>query len=213
MSWTKEKWDKDIGAVRELYSRNPSGIYARKYYGNQKKGREYKMNNGKALAKTLNIESMIDFGCGVGAYLEGALQANTKRVLGIDIGYDTAKEFIPEYMQEYIKKGHIGRKIDYGKWDCALSIEAAEHLLPEEEDTFIENLVRASSRLIVLSVGYNFSYFHLNAGKKPEYWANKLVEAGCKMLPEETKKVKTVWQGIPTCRYHLIKKVMIAEVL
>jgi len=209
--WTKEKWNKNIGVIRELYSKDPSKIYNSNYYRNQRKGEDYKISNGKVLSETFNLESIIDFGFGIGAYLEGALQAKTKRVLGIDIGYDVAKEFIPEYMRGFIKKGHIGKPLDYGKWDCALSIEVAEHLLPEEEDIFIENMVNASSRLIVLSVGYNFCYFHLNAGKKPKYWANKLVEAGCKLLPEETKKLKTAWAD--KSRRHIVKKVIVAGVL
>ena len=208
--WTKERWDKDISAVRALYSKDPLEIYNRRYYGKRRKMRDWEMASGKALSKTLNLESIIDFGCGLGSYLEGALQAKTKRVLGIDIGYDIAKEFIPDYMRGFIKKGHIGKPLDYGKWDCALSLEAAEHLLPEEEDVFIENMVNASSRLIVLSVGYNFCYFHLNAGKKPKYWANKLVEAGCRLLPEETKKVKDAWMG--KARRHVIRHVMVAVV-
>jgi len=211
MGWTKERWDAEIGDVRELYAKDPLEIYSRKYYGRRRKMREWEMVSGKALSQTLNLESIIDFGCGLGSYLEGALQANTKRVLGIDIGYDISKEFIPEYMQGYIKQGHVGRKLDYGKWDCALSIEVAEHLLPEEEDVFIENLVRASSRLIVLTAAYSFSYMHINAGKMPDYWANKLVDAGCRLLPDEKKKLQEAWVG--KAKKHLIKKLIVAEVL
>ena len=211
MGWAKEKWDKDIGAVRELYSKDPLEIYTRRYYGKRVKMRAWEMNSGKALSEALNLESIIDFGCGLGSYLEGALEGKTKKVLGIDIGADIARECIPEYMREFIKKGHIGRKINYGKWDCALSIEAAEHLLPEEEDIFIENIVNASSRLIVLTAAYSFSYMHINAGKMPEYWANKLVEAGCRLLPEEIKKVQDAWMG--KAKSHIVKKVIVAEVL
>jgi len=211
MGGTKERWDAEIDDIRKLYVEDPLNIYGRKYYGRRRRMRDWEMDSGKALSQALNIESMIDFGCGLGSYIEGALQANTKKVLGIDIGYDISKEFIPEYMQEYIKKGHIGRKLDYGKWDCAFSIEAAEHLLPEEEDIFIENLVRASSRLVVLTAAYSFSYMHLNAGKMPDYWANKLVEAGCKLLPDEKKKLQEAWMY--KCKKHIIKKVIVAEVL
>jgi len=211
MGWTKERWDKDIGAARELYVKDPLKIYSQHYYGRRIKMRAWEMNSGKALSETLNLESIIDFGCGLGSYLEGALKAKTKKVLGIDIGAGIARELISEHMREFIKKGHIGRKIDYGKWDCALSIEAAEHLLPEEEDIFIENMVNASSRLIVLTAAYSFSYRHLNAGKMPEYWANKFVEAGCRLLPEERKKLQAAWMG--KCKGHIINKVIVAEVL
>lgn len=211
MGWTKERWDAEIDDVRKLYIEDPLNVYSYKYYGRRVKMREWEMASGKALSQALKPESIIDFGCGLGSYLEGALQANTKEVLGIDIGYDISKEFVPPYMQRFMRTGHIGRKLDYGKWDCALSIEAAEHLLPEEEDTFIENLVRASSRLIVLTAAYSFSYMHLNAGKMPDYWANKLVEAGCKLLPDEKKKLQEAWMG--KAKSHIIKKVIVAEVL
>lgn len=211
MGWTKERWDAEIDDVRKLYIEDPLNIYKFKYYGRRRKMREWEMASGKALSQALNLESIIDFGCGLGSYLEGALQANTKHVLGIDIGYDISKEFVPPYMRRFMRTGHVGRKLDYGKWDCALSIEVAEHLLPEEEDIFIENLVRASSRLVVLTAAYSFSYMHINAGKMPDYWANKLVDAGCKLLPEEKKKLQEAWMH--KCKSHIIKKVIVAEVL
>ena len=211
MGWTKERWDAEIGDIRKLYAEDPLNIYKAGYYGKRRKMREWEMASGKALSQALKLESIIDFGCGLGSYIEGALQANTKRVLGIDIGYDISKEFVPPYMRRFMTTGHIGKELHYGKWDCALSIEAAEHLLPEEEDVFIENLVRASSRLIVLTAAYSFSYLHLNAGKLPDYWANKLVEAGCKLLPDEKKKLQEAWMG--KAKSHIIKKVIVAEVL
>jgi len=211
MGWTKERWDAEIGDIRKLYAEDPLNIYKAGYYGKRRKMREWEMASGKALSQALKLESIIDFGCGLGSYLEGAHQANTKRVLGIDIGYDISKKFVPPYMRRFMTAGHIGKELHYGKWDCALSIEAAEHLLPEEEDVFIENLVRASSRLIVLTAAYSFSYLHLNAGKLPDYWANKLVAAGCRLLPEEKKKLQEAWMH--KAKSHIIKKVIVAEVL
>lgn len=211
MGWTKERWDAEIGEVQRLYTEDPLNIYKKKYYSRRRKMREWEMASGKALSQALKLKSIVDFGCGLGSYLEGALQSNTQHVLGIDIGYDISKEFVPPYMRRFMKTGHIGKKIECGKWDCALSIEAVEHLLPEEEDIFIENLVRASSRLIVLTAAYSFSYLHLNAGKKPDYWQNKIVDAGCKLLPEEKKKLQEAWWH--KCKSHIIKKVIVAEVL
>jgi hypothetical protein len=52
---------------------------------------------------------------------------------------------------------------------------------------------------------------HINAGKTPEYWANKIVDAGCRLLPEEKKKLQEAWMG--KCKSHIIKKVIVAEVL
>lgn len=207
MGWPEERWHKDIPAVRELYREDPLNIYSKRYYCRRIKMRDWEMRSGKILSDILNLESIIDFGCGLGSYLEGALEAKTKKILGIDIGADIARECIPERVREFIKKDHIGRKLDYGKWDCALSIEAAEHLLPEEEDVFVANMINASSRLIVLTAAYSFSYFHINAGKTREYWAKKFIDLGCKELMEEEKELRVALRG--HAKRHIIKKLTI----
>jgi len=209
MGWTKERWDAEIGEVRKLYAEDPLNIYSESYYARRRKMREWEMGAGKALSQALKIKSMVDFGCALGSYLEGTLQANTKYVLGIDIGYDRFKEYVPPYMRRFMRAGNVGEPIDCGKWDCAFSIEVAEHLLPEEEDVFVDNVIKASSRLIVVTAAYSFSYLHINAGKRPDYWENKFIERGCELLPKHKKKLQEYWAG--KCKGHIIKKVIVAR--
>jgi len=210
MGWTKEHYEENISAVREKYAIDPLEIYSKGYYARRIKMRDWEMRCGKALSIMLNLESIIDFGCGLGSYLEGAIKGKTKKIFGVDIGYEISKEFIPEYMHRFIVKGHVGRKLDYGKWDCALSIEVAEHLLPEEEDVFVTNIINASSRLIVLTAAFSYSYLHLNAGKMKEYWAKKFTDLGCVELFDEEEKLRMAWWGL--AKSHIIKKVIVLSV-
>lgn len=210
MGWTEERWNKEIPAVQEIYREDPLKIYDKHYYCKRIKMRDWEMTSGRILSDALNLKSIIDFGCGLGSYIEGALDAKTEKVFGIDIGADVARECIPERVRGVIEKEHIGKKLDYGKWDCALSIEAGEHLLPEEEDMFVENLINASSRLIVVTVAYSFSYMHLNAGKTRNYWVKKFTDLGCKELVEEEKKLRGLLIG--SCKKHIIKKLTVLSV-
>lgn len=208
--WTKERWDNEVEAVRKLYKNDPLKIYNQHYYHKRRKMRDWEMKSGKILSETLNIKTMIDFGCGLGSYLEGALEGKTEKVFGIDIGYDFSKKVIPEHMHKFIVKGDVGKEFNYGKWDCVLSLEVAEHLLPEEEDTFILNLFNASSRLIVFSASRDFSYMHINGGKAKEYWIKKFIDLGCKELLEEEKKLCAAWKGY--CSKYIVRQVIILSV-
>jgi 2-polyprenyl-3-methyl-5-hydroxy-6-metoxy-1,4-benzoquinol methylase len=195
---------------KSLYIKDPAEFYGKSYFIKRPKMRDWEMKAGEILSNLFNIESMIDFGCGLGSYLEGALNGKTKRVLGIDVCYDNLIEYVPKKMKDFIVKGNAGKELDHGRWDCALSIETAEHLLPEEEDIFIMNLVNASSRLIVLTAAYSYNYFHLNPGKTKEYWVQKLIDAGCKELINEEKKLSQAWKG--SAKKHIRKKVIVAEI-
>ena len=210
MGWTKEKWDKEIPAIRDLYRKDPLNLYSKDFYCRRIKWRGWEMDSGKIISDSLNIKSMVDFGCGLGSYLEGALEAKTEKVLGFDIGADLARECIPENISDFIRVGNVGKEINCGKWDCAFSIETAEHLLPEEEDAFVTNLFRASSRLIVFTAAYSFSRPHLNAGKTPYYWEKKFLDLGCVKLKNEEDALKKLLIG--SCKKHIIKKLTVLSI-
>jgi len=196
MGLTEEHWNEIIGNRKAEYQIDPINLYSNGYYRKRRKRREKQLKAGEVLSNFLEIESMIDFGCGLGAILEGTLQGQTKKVLGIDVGYDRLIKYVPEHMQPFIQKGHLGKKLDFGKWDCAFSIEVAEHLLPEEESIFIDNIVNASSRLIVFRASMSFNKYHLNPGKLREYWVDLFLKRGCKELFEEEQKLAMSWRKV-----------------
>lgn len=211
MGWTKEYWKENIVPVREKYKEDPLNVYSKGYYSRRRKMRHWEIESGRTIAEMLNIESMIDFGCGLGSYLEGTLQGPTRKVLGIDIGADIAREYIPKEISPYIYKGNIGEEtVVAEKYDCSFSIEAAEHLLPEEESTLINNMINATSRLIVFTGARSYNYYHLNPGQTKEDWAKKFTDRGCVELFDEEEKLREALIG--KCKKHIINKLTIMSV-
>ena len=211
MGLTEGQWNEIIEDRKAEYRINPINLYSNRYFRSRRGRRKKQVKAGEILSNLLEIKSMVDFGCGLGAILEGTLQGQTKKVLGIDACYDRSIRFVPECMQLFIQKGHLGRKLDLGKWDCVFSIETAEHLLPEEENTFIDNIMNASSRLIVFRAAMSFNRWHLNPGKSREYWVDLFLKRGCRELFDEEQKLVRLWKGL-VIRY-IRRRIIIMRVL
>lgn len=175
------------------YLTDPQSFYPDKYYEKRiVKSRPWQKKIGKALSNEFKIMSMADFGCGIGSFVEGALEGVTIKALGLELIYNRSIKFTPKHIQEYIKYANLGEPINCGKWDCVLSIEVAEHLLEEEADIFVENIINASNRLIIISASWGDSKYHFNK-KKREYWIKKFVDRGCKYIDKENEKLYELW--------------------
>ena len=94
--------------------------------------------------KERKIHTIMDCGCGTGFYVK-ELQANRlKNVYGCDANPDTAKLggdhcIVADLSQPncLVATQHADKK-----FDCVMSLEVAEHLPKEHEETFLDNLTR-----------------------------------------------------------------------
>lgn len=184
-----------------LYLTDPNLFYSERYYSKRtRKLRSWQRKIGKALSNEFKITSMVDFGCGIGSFIEGALEGFANKVLGFELVYTHSIKHTPKHIKKYIKHANLGEPINCGKWDCVLSIEVAEHLLEEESDVFVENMINASSRLIILAASWGQNRYHFNP-KKREYWIDKFVTRGCKYIDDENDKLYELWDRIGGARY------------
>jgi len=144
--------------------------------------------------KRYGITSIIDFGCGIGSFLEGALDCGLTHIVGLEINIEIAKEHIPHRIVPYIYNRDITETVDdMGKFDCSWSFEAAEHIKPEGTEQFIKNLAIAE-RFIVLTAappGQSGRY-HINCRPK-QFWIDSIVAEGFNYLEEETNKTIAIW--------------------
>jgi len=98
-----------------------------------------------ALVEMFGDCTVVDIGCGNGDYVKHFLN-NKILCVGYDGNPDTPK----------ITHGLCGVKdfsepVDIGKFDLVLSLEVGEHIPVEYEQTFLDNICRASKKYICLS--------------------------------------------------------------
>jgi hypothetical protein len=189
---------------------NPKKLYNKEFFSiRTKKFHLIEMNMGKDLARRFKLSSLVDFGCGLGSYLMGALEAGVKNVKGYEFGYESAKDYIPKDIFPYIQYGDVTVPLTCEKYDCVLSIEVAEHIHPDKSDQFVENLTNASNKWIVLTAAPpgQEGVGHINCQEK-SFWIEKINKKGFEFCEIKTKYIKKYWEytNAPTW---LINNVMI----
>lgn len=127
------------------------------------------------LLERLNCKSIVDFGCGVGEYLNLA-----KKYMGIEKVRGLDGEWVREYLeieQDEFLSCDLTQDIDLKeKYDLAICLEVAEHLPRERAKTFIGNLVRhADIVLFSAAIPHQGGTYHVNE-QYPSYW-KKIFEA------------------------------------
>ena len=96
--------------------------------------------------KTENVKSVVDFGCGMGNYVKTFQQQNINAV-GFDGNPNTC-----ELTNNLCKVLDLSVPIQFNdKFDWVMSLEVGEHLPPQFEDIFINNLHNNNKYGIILS--------------------------------------------------------------
>ncbi len=103
------------------------------------------------IIKLIDPRSVVDVGCGLGTFLKVFKESGVPDVLGLDgkwVNRDLLHENISE--NEFIEQDLNDRFFLDRKYDLAICLEVAEHLLPKRAESFIEDLVNAG-RIILFS--------------------------------------------------------------
>lgn len=125
----------------------------------------------------LKPRSVVDVGCGVGAWLHAFVENGVDDFLGIDGGYVPrdklripASRFQPGELTGAV---HVGRR-----FDLAISLEVAEHLPAEGSDKFVSLLVEAAD-IVVFSAAIpnQGGTTHVNE-QWQSYWSAKFANVG-----------------------------------
>ncbi len=125
----------------------------------------------------VNARSVVDVGCGVGAFLHEFRNLGIGEIMGIDgtiPGQDLL--LIPE-AQMLNRDLSKPLKLDK-KFDLVVSLEVAEHLDPEFADVFISNLTEAGDVILFsAAIPGQGGTHHMNE-QWPSYWAEKFERHG-----------------------------------
>jgi SAM-dependent methyltransferase len=134
------------------------------------------------LMELIGATSIIDVGCGLGAWLSVFRECGVTKILGVDGEYvDTSKLLIDESDFVVCDLARVSPQID-SRYDLALCLEVAEHL-PATEARRLVRLVTTLAPLILFSAaipgqgGIN----HINE-QWPSYWRELFAQLGFRML-------------------------------
>lgn len=185
--------------------------YNDKYYNRHfVQYREWEKSIGKHIFDTIRPSSIIDLGCGVGSYLEGALHAGCKDIKGIELSYVMAKKYIVEDVSPYISEGDATDDLGIDRrFDCVVSFEVAEHIDPEGTEKFIENLINLSNNYIVMTAAPpgQSGTGHINLRNK-SFWINTIEEKGFLFQDQLVELFWPIWKTFGTERY-ILKNLMV----
>lgn len=127
------------------------------------------------------VESVVDVGCGDGAWLAAALDCGARDILGLEGPWiEEARLKLPP---ERLRRVRLDRPFGIERrFDLAMSLEVAEHLPAERAAGFIEELARlAPLVLFSAAVPGQGGVHHLNE-QWPGYWARLFLERGYRAI-------------------------------
>ena len=139
------------------------------------------------------VSSVVDFGCGIGSYLECAHDRGFE-VKGFEIS-EAAKKYTPERIQKFITYQDCTEPIVIKKYDCVISFETAEHIDPSGTEQFVENIVNATGGYLLFTAAPpgQQGTGHINM-KAKEYWLDQFSELA--YLPMVTKGIVKTGQEL-----------------
>jgi len=129
------------------------------------------------LLDLLRPHSVVDIGCGAGAWLSVVRQLGISDIQGIDGDYvNRAALMIP---QEKFQAADLGTSFRLNRrYDMAMSLEVAEHIEARYADTYLDNLTMLSDTIVFsAAIPNQTGTGHVNE-QWPEYWKEKFEARG-----------------------------------
>ena len=129
------------------------------------------------LVERYNPTSVIDFGCGTGAFVQEFLDTQVVNVIGLEGKWALELDSIRN--QKWLQICDLNDRLDFDKkYDLAICLEVAEHLDETNSTNLIESLVFAADRVIFsAAIPGQPGTDHINL-QFPEYWAEKFHDYG-----------------------------------
>ena len=126
-------------------------------------------------------KSVVDVGCGGGAWLAEFQRHGVSDVLGIDGPWVGRGQL--QIPPERFLVADIGQPIDCGRtFDLAVCLEAAEHVPASSAETLVDSLTRLSKTLLFsAAIPFQGGENHFNE-QWPEYWLEKFERRGFQVV-------------------------------
>ena len=164
-----------------------------------KYARDYSIKTMDWYLSSFPMESVVDFGCGIGSYLEIAHSLGLK-VKGYEIS-EVAKKYTSENIQKFIEYRDCTLPIIPMKsYDTVLSFETAEHIRAEGTQQFVNNILNAVGKHLLFTAAPpgQQGTGHINLQPR-EFWIAQFSELDYNQ--ELTDFIATNWQRIGAPKY------------
>jgi SAM-dependent methyltransferase len=212
----KEQWE-DLRRQWKLnetyikYLETPEKMYDPKYYERHfNEYREWEIRLAKFFSDRYKINSVIDIGCGVGSYLEGHVRSGVTKVRGLEYNYKSAVGYFPDILKPHISYADATKPLDINdKFDCAWSVEVAEHIMPSGTEQFIDNLTSLTENYILLTAAPpgQSGTGHIKLREK-QFWIDAIKAKGFDYLEDEVKVLQEEWKKLGA-EWYITKNVML----
>ncbi len=163
-------------------SRRPTRSYSRRYFNEIAQASLASAEEIVPLVtKLVQPTSVIDVGCGVGAWLSVFKRCGVEVVRGIDGDYiDPTDLLIPT---EWFTPANLEEPFRLPRnFDLIVSLEVAEHLAPESAKGFVDSLTRLGDVVLFsAAIPHQGGTHHLNE-QWPDYWARYFRDAGYQVI-------------------------------
>ena len=147
------------------------------------------------------FKSIVDYGCGIGSYLQGAYEYGAK-IKGYEISED-ARIYTSKEIQPFIEYKDF-LTIDPQRYDVCICIEVAEHIDPNRSRRLVDILCRSSDYIIFSAAppGQEGTG-HINCQPR-EFWIKLFKEKDFKLTATKLKS----WESEPD---YVLKNLMVYE--
>jgi SAM-dependent methyltransferase len=129
------------------------------------------------ITKLIQPLSVVDVGCGTGAWLHAFEEVGVRDILGLDGAYVDKR--VLQIDSNNFRSCDVSRPITMDRtFDLAVSIEVAEHLPAESSRTLVDSLTTLAPAVVFsAAVPGQGGVGHINE-QWPDYWAQLFIERG-----------------------------------
>ena len=181
-----------------------AGDYDHAYYERQVRGALRSARRVVPILRDLlRPASVVDFGCGQGAWLRAWMESGVTDVLGMDGPYTDVDRL--QVLASYFQSADLSKPVRLPRrFDVAQSLEVAEHLPEASADGFITSLV-AAAPLIVFSAAVRGQGGAWHVNEQPlEYWRRKFAAHGYLPFDVVRPRLRALNEVEPWYRYNTV---------
>lgn len=157
--------------------------------------RKKNLNFASVVKNIYNFDSVVDLGCSIGTFLE-PFYKDGKLVKGYEYCFEESKNGIQKItgLINHIEFGDVTKDIISDiKYDCAATIEVAEHIPKEYSENLVKNLVNLSNGFILFTAAPpgQGGTGHINCQPKT-FWIHLFEKYNYEFNELETDKIKKI---------------------